>query len=543
MTADLIVLNACIHTMDPARPRATALAVAGGRIVALGSDADMAALAGPGARRIDAGGRAVLPGFQDAHVHMMDGGLDLIRTAQLYDAATTDDIARIMAAHNTAFTGALVAGAGWQPGFFGDHNLNRELLDRVVPDRPCIIYDANFHNACLNSAACRMAGIGKDTPDPPNGHIVRGADGEPTGMLHEEAIVWALTFLPATSDADWIAGGRAGQAHAHRHGITGIIDPVIADHHRRAYAALAAEGALTMRVAGAAIVRATDRVEDALARVTDWRAAHATGPFRINAAKFFLDGGLENRTAAMVEPYADAAGGNGRLMYDPAQICAFFTAFDAARFQIHVHCIGDLAVRAALDGFQAARAANGDWPSLHQIAHVQVTHPADRPRFAALGVMANMQPLWAAWDPVIPDHTMALVGPARQAHVYAFRSLIDAGAPWCISSDFPVTTLNPFEIIETAVTRQTPNGRARGEPFGPAERIAVAEAVLGYTRNAAAACWRGGTTGVLAPGRMADLIILDRDILMCEPQAIGGTTVLLTLVGGQEVHRAAHFDG
>lgn len=166
MTADLILCNARIRTMDPARPRAEALAVAGGRIAGLGSDADMAALAGPRCRRIDAGGRLVLPGFQDAHVHLMDGGLDLIRTAQLYDATTLDDIGRIMAAHNAGYRGALVVGAGWQCGFFGDHNLTRTLLDRVVPDRPCIIYDANFHNACLNSRACEMTGIRKGRPIP-----------------------------------------------------------------------------------------------------------------------------------------------------------------------------------------------------------------------------------------------------------------------------------------------------------------------------------------------------------------------------------------
>lgn len=362
-------------------------------------------------------------------------------------------------------------------------------------------------------------------------------------MLHEDAIRWAVAQLPRTGDEAWIEGGRAGQAHAHRHGITGIIDPWIEDHHRRAYAALAGTGELTMRVSGAAMVRATDSVDEALARATRWRSEHSAGPFRITSAKFFLDGGLENRTAAMIAPYADAQGGNAPLMLDPDRIRAFFTAFDAARLQIHVHCIGDGAVRAALDGFEAARAANGDWPSLHQIAHVQVTHPADRPRFAALGVMANMQPLWAAWDPVIPDATMDLVGPGRMADVYAFRSLIDAGAPWCVSSDFPVTTLNPFEIIETAVTRQTPRRRGRCAPFVPAERITAGEAVLGYTLNAAAACWRRDATGMLAPGREADLIILDRDIMACAADEIGETEVLLTLAGGREVHRAAGFDG
>lgn len=542
MTA-VLVENAVIRTMDPARPFARSLLIRDGLVVALSDAPDGLRDQGGGARRIDAGGRLALPGFQDAHIHLLNGGTDLVETAQLYDCTSLDEIAAAMRAHAGAWRGPMVWGAGWQSGFFGDHNLTRDVLDRAVPDRPCLIYDGNFHNACLNSAAVAMVGITGDTPDPPNGHIVRDGAGRATGMLHEEAINWVTDRLPETDEATRRAGLRAGMAHANRHGITGIIDPWILDHHVRIYGDGEREGALTLRVAGASLVTVADTVDTMLDRLIARRAAHGGAMFHLNAAKFFLDGGLENRTAALIAPYADGPGGNAPLMFPQVQIDALFTALDRERFQIHVHCIGDAATRAALDGFAAARKANGAWPSLHQIAHCQLVHPDDRPRFRDLGVMANVQPLWAAHDPVVPDDTMAMIGKDRAPWTYAFRSLIDAGAPFCINSDWAVTTLNPFEIIGTAVTREPPRRRGRADPFFPAERLSVTEAVLGYTAHAAAACWRSGHTGALRPGHSGDLILLDRDIFACDPYEIAETNVLLTLFRGQEVHRDPGFEG
>lgn len=542
MTA-LLVENALVRTMDPARPYARSVLIRDGLVAALSDDPQGLRSISAGASRVDAGGRLVLPGFQDAHIHLLNGGTDLVETAQLYDCATLDDIAAAMRAHKAGWDGPMLWGAGWQCGFFGDHNLTRDVLDHAVPDRPCLIYDGNFHNACLNSAALVMAGITGDTPDPPNGHIVRDAKGRATGMLHEEAINWVTDRLPQTDEATRRAGLRAGMAHANRHGITGIIDPWILDHHVRVYGEGLAEGALTLRIAGASLVTVADTVDTMLDRLLTRRVAHGSDMFHLNAAKFFLDGGLENRTAALLAPYADARGGNAPLMFPQDQIDALFTALDRHRFQIHVHCIGDAAARAALDGFAAARAANGSWPSLHQIAHGQLVHPDDRPRFRDLGVMANVQPLWAAYDPVIPDDTMAMIGAARAPWTYAFRSLIDAGAPYCINSDWAVTTLNPFEIIGTAVTREPPRHRGRADAFFPGERLTVTEAVLGYTTHAAAACWRSGHTGMLKPGFSGDLLLLDRDIYVCDPYEIADTQVLLTLFRGREVHRDKSFDG
>lgn len=541
MSAELVIENADIVTMDPLRPRVRALAVSGGRVVALGDDA--VDLAGPQTRRIDAGGRMVLPGLQDAHIHLQDGGLDLARHAALWHVRSVAELQAALAAHAARHDGPVVIGCGWQPGVFTEANLTRKVLDAVVPDRPCLVYDSGYHNACANSAACRLAGVEAGVADPANGHFVRDASGEPTGMLHEDATYAVRDRLPQPSDDDWAAGVLAAQAHAHAHGITGVLDAMVRDRHVRVYRRLDREGRLTLRVAATAVVNPDDDVATMMERLERFRS-EATSPFfSVHSAKFFLDGVLENRTAAMLSPYEDAAGGNAPLMFSPARIRELFAAADAARFQIHVHAIGDAAVRAALDGIEAARAANGAWPGLHQIAHVQIIDAADLGRFRALGVMANVQPLWARTEPDIPDFTMAMVGPRRAPFVYAFRALADAGAPLCLSSDWPVSSLNPFEIMETALTRQLPLAAGPAAPFFPEQRLRRDEVIAGYTVGAAAACWRAGDTGRLAPGAHADLIVIDRDVLTCDIYAVGGTRVLLTLVGGSEVYRDDGFDG
>ncbi|WP_284166111.1 amidohydrolase [Frigidibacter sp. SD6-1] len=538
LPADLILINARIMTMDGAVPRAEALAVRNGRILALGSAADMRALASGATRVIDAGGRLVLPGFQDTHIHLQDSGQDYSQNADLTDARTPDDIVSTLAAFAKTHARAWVNGTGWYSGIFHTGNLDRHLLDRAVPDRPCLIVASDGHNACLNSLGCQAVGLTSATPDPQNGSFVRDADGEPTGMLYENAIMWAEARMPRPSDADFAEGVKWAQALAHRNGITGVLDARVEERHVRVYRALEAAGELTLRVAATALVNAFDTTDGAVERLTGFRASAGGERFKVHSAKFFLDGVIENRTAAMIAPYSDAEGGNAPLMFTPGQINEMFTALDAARFQIHVHAIGDLAVRAALDGCEAARRVNGDWPSLHQIAHIQFIDPADIPRFHKLGVMANVQPLWARSEPSVTDVAVPMVGNDRSRWIYAFRSLLDAGAAMALSSDWGVSTLNPFQIIETAVTRQPPVAEGKVPPFLPEERITRAEAIAGYTTGAAAAAWRSADTGTLSPGKCADLIILDRDILTCPAHDIGDTQVVATLVDGEVVHGA-----
>jgi predicted amidohydrolase YtcJ len=528
----LLVHNARIRTMDLARPFAEWVLIDGGRVRAVGQGEPPSAT-----RRLDAGGRVVLPGFQDAHIHLLSGGTDLATAASLYDATDESDILAALEAHAAGKPDLpVIIGAGWQPGYFGDQNLTAALLERLADPRPVVIYDSSFHNACLNSRALAMAGIGDRTPDPPNGHIVRDAQGRATGMLHEEAIAWAVARLPQLTDDDHLAGLRAGQAHANAHGLTGVLDPRVTPLEARIYARAAAEGALTLRVAGAGLVTEADSPETAVARLSAMRRDHSGPDFHVQSAKFFMDGVFENRTAACLAPYADPAGGNAPCMFSADQTRALFTALDAARFAIHVHVIGDAAARRAMDGLSAARAQNTPWPAQHQITHLQLVDPSDQVRLAGLAT-ANIQPLWARFDPVVPDIALDMIGTARHGDTYAFRKMLDAGADWCLSSDWPVTTLNPFEIIETAVTRQARRRDNPGAPFFPEQALTVAEAVLGYTTNAARAGWRAGFTGMLCPGYSADLILLDRDPFAVRPDEISATRVLLTLFKGREVWR------
>lgn len=521
--------------MDPARPFAEWLLVEAGRIRALGTGAPPDT-----ARRIDAGGRLVLPGLQDAHVHLLSGGTDLATAAQLYDVQTEAGLLARLAAHARAVQGMpIVLGAGWQAGIFGDHNLTAALLDRVVADRPAVIYDSSYHNVCLNSRALELAGIADGTSDPPNGHILRDARGRATGMLHEEAIPWAVARLPQLTDDDQMAGLRAGQAHANRHGITGVLDPRVTDLEARIYGRALAEGALSLRVAGAALVTEADTPETALARLVAMRRALPGPDVQVQSAKVFMDGVFENRTAACLQPYADN-GGNAPCMFGEEATRAMFTALDAARFAIHVHVIGDAAARRAIEGLEAARAANGPWPAQHQLAHLQLVDAGDMARLAGLAT-ANIQPSWARLDPVVPDIALEMIGPARRAQTYAFRQMLAAGADWCLSSDWPVSTLNPFEIMETAITRQARQAEGPKPPFLPDEALTLEEALLGYTTHAARACWREGFTGMLRPGFSADLIVLDRDILASPVQELSETQVLLTLFQGREVWRDPAF--
>lgn len=542
MTApDLLIINANIRTMDPLTPRAAALAVTGGRVSALGDDADIRGRAGRSTRVIDAGGRLVLPGFQDTHIHLQDSGFGYGQNANLDRARTVGELQQAMRDFASRHKGAWVNGVGWYTGIFAEHNLSRQVLDAAVPDRPSFILASDGHNACLNSKACEAVGLRRGIADPLNGHFVLDANGEPTGMLHEDAIDWVRERMPEPSDADYAEGVRFGQALCNRHGITGVLDASVNERHARVYRSLEKAGELTVRVCATAKVLPEERTEAALARVEALRRDYRSGMFYVHSAKFFLDGVLENRTAAMLESYSDAPGGNAPLMFGHNQIKELFTAFDAARFQIHVHVIGDGAVRTALDALEVARSANGRWPSLHQLAHVQCIDPADIPRFHELGVAANIQPLWARHEPSVTDVALPMVGEARGKWMYAFRALLDAGAPYALSSDWGVSTLNPFQIMETAITRQPPRKQGNHPVFLPEQRMTREECVKGYTVHAAEAAWRAHDTGSLSIGKFADLIVLDRDIFGCDVYDIGDTEVLLTLLGGHEVHRASTF--
>lgn len=533
---ELLILNADIRTMDVRRPRASALAVRRGRVAAVGSDAELRGLAGSGTRVLDLKGRQVLPGFHDTHIHVQDGGQHFAASADLSPARTPEELQAILRDFAATHDRKWVEGGFYYSGVLGEHNLDRHVLDAAVPDRPCMIMASDGHNGCLNTRGCEAVGLVRGTADPDNGHFVVDAKGHPTGLLYENATQWVHDRMPPVQDSSYEDGVLYAQAHANQNGFTGLLDASIGERHARVYGNLVARDALTARILATVRVEASETTEAALARLTALRAAHQSDMFRIHSAKFFLDGVFENRTAAMISDYSDAQGGNAPLMFSPNQINDMFVAFDAARFQIHVHAIGDLAVRAALDGMEAARMANAPWPSLHHIAHIQSIDPTDVGRFAELGVVANIQPLWARLEPSVSDSTLPLVGPERAQWIYAFRSLVDAGALTVLSSDWTVSTLNPFQIIETAITRQPPKAEGDFPVFLPEQRMTLDECVEGYTTNAARAGWREASTGSLAVGKWADLIAIDRDLWTTDPRDIGDTEVLMTMLAGKEVH-------
>jgi predicted amidohydrolase YtcJ len=540
--AEAVVVNGNIRTLDPLIPQATALAIKNGRVAALGMDDEIRVFAGPSTRFIDVGGQLVLPGFQDTHIHLQDSGARHVFDVDLTGARSIREIQGRLAQFATKHPDRdWIKGHSWYSGVFGEHNLTREALDHAVPDRPVLLFSSDYHSAAINSRACEIIGLSADTPDPHNGRFARDKTGRPTGMLHEEAIQWARFRVPITPDRDWEEGVKYGQALCNRHGITGVLDALVTERHLRVYRTLDKAGALTVRVAGTAIVEPSDTAEGALRRIEGFRRDYRSPMLHVHSAKFFLDGVLENRTAAMIENYADKQGGNSPVMFGENHLRELFVAFDAARFQIHCHVIGDKAARAALDALEAALEINGAWPSLHQLAHVQCLDPADIPRFANLGVMPNIQALWARNEPSITDVAIPMLGPQRSQWIYAFRSLIDAGADVALSSDWGVSTLNPFQIIETAMTRQPPDRGRDHPPFLPEQCLKLQECVKAYTVNAAAAAWRARDTGSLAVGKYADLIILDRDLFAIDPYDIGDTQVLLTLLAGKEVHRHPGF--
>ena len=539
--ADTILVNGDIVTMDPLLPRATALAVRDGKILAIGGDDDITDLKGPLTQVINAGGRMVLPGMQDTHIHLQDSGYQYSAMADLTGAVTHDALLDRLADFAAGHEGEWVLGVAYDTGAFSEANLSRADLDRAVPDRPCHILSADLHSSCLNTAGCTALGLTRDTPDPDNGLFARDARGEPTGMLHESAMEWAHNRMPPVTDDDYVKGIAEAQALCHRNGLTGVIDPRVTERHARVYQRMAAEGSLGLRVGGAGLVLPELSVEDNVAALVAMRDTFSGGLFHLHSAKFFLDGVFENRTAAMIDGYKDAAGGNYPLMFDPDHLNALCVALDALRFQIHMHVIGDYAARAGLDGVEAALRANGAWPSLHQLTHVECVHPADIGRFADLGAVANMQCLWARNAPTVTKVAVPMTGADRSADIYPFGALVDAGATATLSSDWGVSTLNPFKIMEVAMTRQKV-GQPDDPPFHPEHRLSREDALKGYTLNAAAAAWRP-ETGRLSRHTAADLIVIDRDILTCDTYEIGATEVLLTLFAGSEVHRSERFNG
>lgn len=509
MEADLVVRGAPVYTVDPARGWTSGVAVRGDRIVAVG-EPDCYEVTGAGTRVVDATGGLVLPGFQDAHVHPPFAGRNLCNvdlSALEGREAYLEHIAGYARTHPDQ---PWIIGGGWAMEHFPGGNPSKEDLDAIVPDRPVFLLNRDVHGAWANSAALRAGGISRDTPDPDDGRIERDPEtGEPTGTLHEGA---AYTFneqvVPAPSEDDWCEAILASQRHLHGLGITGWQDAWVTPQTQAAYTRLARSGRLRARVVGALWWdrhRGLEQIDELVSR------REAVGPFHATTVKIMVDGVLENHTGAMLEPYCCHDTTNRGLTYVPQEILTpAVTRLDALGFQVHMHAIGDRAVRMALDAVQGAREHNGMSNGRHHIAHLQVVQPRDLPRFRELDVTVNCQTYWAQSEPQMDELTIPFLGPDRSELQYPFQDLHASGATLAMGSDWGVTTANPLEQIEVAVTRIDPEHRDN-PPFLPGQRLSLPVAVAAFTAGSAYVN-HDADGGTIQVGRRADLAVLDRNI-------------------------------
>jgi predicted amidohydrolase YtcJ len=543
-TADVVLVNGAVHTVDPALPRASAVAINHGRIVAVGDDDAVGDLRGSGTETIDLRGRTLVPGFQDSHAHPSGAGLERSR-CDLTDLHGLDEylgrISRYASEHPEA---TWIGGGGWAMDVFPGGVPTKEDLDRVVPDRPVFLPSRDHHSAWVNSKALSIAGIDASTPDPVDGRIERDERGEPVGALQEGAIGLVRRVYPSATVEEIAAGILEAQRYLHSLGITGWQEAIIGSEATRidcfdAYLALDGSGELTAKVVGALWWEREggERQFDTL--LTRRERAAGCARFKASTVKFMQDGICENFTASMLEPYLDReghAGHNcGKSFFDAEELKRYVTLVDGHGFQAHFHAIGDRAVREVLDAVEAALQENGPGDN-------QVVHPEDVGRFAANGLVANGQPLWACNEPQMAELTVPFLGPERSTWQYPFGSLVGAGSRLCFGSDWPVSTPDVMAQIHVAVNRTVPPGYLYGGggtddlPLLPEERIDLDTAIAAFTMGSAYVNHLDGETGSITVGKRADLAVLDRDLSEVPRSEIGTVRVDLTFADGVIVH-------
>jgi predicted amidohydrolase YtcJ len=535
IAADLVLTNGKIWTVNKSQPEAEALAVWHGRVLAVGTRANVEALIGPKTRVIDLKGRRVVPGFYDSHIHLLGSGLRLNEVA-LKDAKDEAEFGRRLRDFDRKLPRDrwLVGGEWDHDRTFNGQLPSAELLDRYVLDRPVFIRRYDGHMAVVNSRVLKLANITAQTPDPPGGVIYRKPGSkDPTGVLRDNAMDLVTPLIPALSDGEIAEGVRAALDEARRAGVTSVqdmdgSDPPTRRRLFRVYQQLARSGRLSARIDLRWPLADWKRLADLGAEIglgDDW--------VRIGGLKGFVDGSLGSSTAKMFEPYVNEPGSTGIYITPLNKLREYILAADRAGLSVAVHAIGDRANADLLDIFDEAIKQNGPRDRRFRTEHAQHLRPEDYRRFAQLGVVASMQPYHA-----IDDGRWAegRIGAKRCASSYAFRSLLDAGARLAFGSDWSVAPLEPLPGIDAAVNRRTLDGKHPDGWFSE-QKINVAEAIEAYTRTSAYAAFEEQERGSLEPGKLADLVVLSRDILADDQRDhIAETVVVLTMVGGKVVY-------
>ena len=545
--ADLAFVNGAVYTVDAARSWAQAVAVRDGRISVVGTDADIRTHVGQATEIVDLNGRMLVPGFQDAHVHPVGGGLDMLQ-CDLHDLSTEDEYLRAIVTYAADHPDReWILGGGWSMDVFPGGTPRKELLDALVPDRCVYLPNRDGHSTWVNSKALELAGVTRDTPDPADGRIERGEDGEPSGTLHEGAAELVARLAPAPTTEEMAEALLKGQQYLHSLGITAWQDAIVDDHEHfgrnfQTYVDAAGRGDLTARVVGALW---WDRHRDAeqIEGFVEMRERGRVGRFAPTSIKIMQDGVCENFTAAVIDPYLDANGesteNRGISFVDPEALKGYVTELDRLGFQVHYHALAERAVREALDAIEAALAANGPSDNRHHLAHIQVVHPDDIPRFRTLHAVANAQPLWAAHESQMDDLTIPFLGEPRWRWQYPFASLVRAGAMLAMGSDWSVSSPDPLEEIHVAVNRRMssayPHKVETREVFIPDERLDLATALAAFTMGSAYVNHLDRSTGSIEVGKYADLAVIDRDLFEHPGDEIAEATVEQTFVEGERV--------
>jgi predicted amidohydrolase YtcJ len=529
--ADLVVVHAKIWTGDTQQPEAAALAVVGDRIVDVGTDRDVERWRGERTQVIDAGGRRVIPGFNDAHVHFVDGGSQL-ENVDLKDANAPAEFARRIAERARSRPGEWILGGEWDDQRWTPPALpTRQLIDDETNGTPVFVSRYDGHMALANSAALGRAGITGDTPSPPGGEIVRDANGQPTGVLKDAAMNIVQQVIPKMTEADRTRAIKGALQHAASLGVTSVQDMNPSYEDVAVYADLAHRGELTVRVYAAPMETGWyDQAKIGIGR------AFGSAWLRLGAVKGYADGSLGSTTAYFFEPYSDAPQTRGLLSDEMQPIADMRTrlmAADHAGLQLCIHAIGDAGISAILDIFGDIVRANGDRDRRLRIEHAQHIAAADFERFAALKVIASVQPYHAIDDGRWAERR---IGPERIKTTYAFRTLLDKGVRLAFGTDWPVAPLNPMLGLYAATTRATLDGLHPGG-WVPEQKVGIEQAVAAYTSGAAFAEFEDREKGTLARGKLADVVLLSDDLFAIPPERLKDVRVLTTIVGGRVVHQ------